>query len=67
MRNYLSKFGTIAGIITILVSLMGCAQTRKLSKLEILILSDTGYDDSKSKVISYIEAIDYEKIGGKTP
>ena len=61
MGNNLLKFGAVAGIVTIVISLMGCAQTRKLSKLEILILSDTGYDDSKSKVISYIEEIDYEK------
>lgn len=59
--NNLLKFGAVAGIVTIVISLMGCAQTRRLSKLEILILSDTGYDDSKSKVISYIEEIDYEK------
>ncbi len=59
--NNLLKFGAVAGIVTIVISLIGCAQTRKLSKLEILILSDTGYDDSKSKVISYIEEIDYEK------
>ncbi len=59
--NNLLKFGALAGIVTILIFLMGCAQTRKLSQLEILILSDTGYDDSKSKVISYIEEIDYER------
>ncbi|MFQ5687867.1 MAG: tetratricopeptide repeat protein [Candidatus Scalindua sp.] len=32
-----------------------------MSKLEILILSDTGYEDSKSRAISYIEEIDYER------
>ncbi len=59
--NNLLKFGAVAGIVTIVIFLMGCAQTRKLSKLEILILSDTGYEDSKSEVISYIEEIDYEE------
>ncbi|MGR3304260.1 MAG: tetratricopeptide repeat protein [Candidatus Scalindua sp.] len=59
--NNLLKLGVVAGIVTIVISLMGCAQTRKLTKLEILILIDDGYDDSKSKVISYIEEIDYEK------
>jgi tetratricopeptide (TPR) repeat protein len=61
MWNNLLKFGVVAGIVIIVISLMGCAQTRKLSKLEILVLNDNGYDDSKSKVISYIEEIDYEK------
>jgi tetratricopeptide (TPR) repeat protein len=61
MGNNLLKFGAVAGIITIVISLIGCAQTRKLSKLEILILKENGYDDSKSKVISYIEEIDYEE------
>ena len=61
MGNNLLKFGAVAGIVTIVISLMGCAQTKKLSKLEILILSDNGYDDSKSRAISYIEEIDYEK------
>ena len=61
MGNNLLKFGAVAGIVTIVISLIGCAQTRKLSKLEILILKENGYDDSKSKVISYIEEIDYEE------
>lgn len=61
MGNNLLKFGAVAGIVTIVISLIGCAQTKKLSKLEILILSENGYDDGKSKVISYIEEIDYEK------
>ncbi len=62
MRNYLSKFGNVAVIITILVSLIGCAQTRALNKLEELILNDNEYvhSHSKSKVICCIESIDYE-------
>ncbi len=63
MRNNLSKFGTVAVIITILISLIGCAQTRALNKLEELILDDNGYvhNHSKSKVICCIESIDYER------
>ncbi|MGR3293038.1 MAG: tetratricopeptide repeat protein [Candidatus Scalindua sp.] len=63
MRNNLSKFGTVAVIITILVSLIGCAQTRALKKLEALILEDNEYVHShlKSKVICCIESIDYER------
>jgi tetratricopeptide (TPR) repeat protein len=63
MGNYLSKCRTIAGIITILVSLIGCAQTRALNKLEKLILDDNEYvhSHSKSKVICCIESIDYER------
>ena len=62
MRNYLSKFGTAAGIITVLVSLMGCAQTRALHKLEELTLDSNEYvhNHSKSKVICCIESINYE-------
>ncbi len=63
MRNYLSKIRTVAGIITIIVSLMGCAQNRALNKLEKLTLNDNEYDHnhSKSKVICCIESIDYER------
>ncbi len=63
MRNNLSKFGTVALIITILVSLVGCAQTRALNKLEKLILDENEYvhSHSKSKVICCIESIDYER------
>ncbi len=61
MGNNLLKLGVVAGIVTIVISLMGCAQTRNLNQLEILILNDEGYDDSKSKVIGYIEEIDYER------
>ncbi len=62
MRNYLSKCGTVAGIITILVSLIGCAQTRALNKLERLVLDDDEYHShAKSSAISCIESIDYEK------
>ncbi len=59
----MSKFGTIAVIITILASLTGCAQTRALNKLEELILEDNEYvhSHSKSKVICCIESIDYER------
>ncbi len=63
MGNYLSKCGTVASIIAILVSLIGCAQTKALNKLEKLILNDNEYvhDHSKSKVICCIESIDYER------
>jgi len=63
MRNYLSKYGTVAVIMTILVSLVGCAQTRALNKLEELILDDNEYvhSQSKSRVICCIESIDYER------
>jgi tetratricopeptide (TPR) repeat protein len=62
MRNNLSKFGTVSVIITILVSLVGCAQNRALNKLEKLILDENEYvhSHSKSKVICCIESIDYE-------
>ncbi|MDP6924721.1 MAG: hypothetical protein R2568_01305 [Candidatus Scalindua sp.] len=64
MRSDLSKYKTAAGIITVIVFLMGCAQTRALSKLEELILDETEYDHDhghhKSEVISCIESIDYE-------
>lgn len=63
MRNNLSKPGTVAVIIIILVSLIGCAQTRALRKLEELILEDSEYvhSPSKSKIICCIESIDYER------
>ncbi|GAX60730.1 SLEI family protein [Candidatus Scalindua japonica] len=61
MKNYLSKFGTVAGIITILVSLMGCAQTRALNNLEKLILDQDEYEHCESKTICCIEAMDYER------
>ena len=63
MRNYLSKYGTVAVIMTILVSLVGCAQTRALNKLEELILDDNEYvhSHSKSRIICCIESIDYER------
>ena len=62
MRKNLPKFGTVAVIITILVSLVGCAQTRALNKLEKLILDDNEYvhNHSKSKVICCIESINYK-------
>ncbi len=63
MRNDLSKYGTAAGIITVIVLLAGCAQTRALHKLEELILDSNEYvhSHSKSKVICCIESIDYER------
>ena len=63
MRNNLSKSGTVAVIITILISLIGCAQTRTIHKLEELILDENEYDHShsKSNVICCIESIDYER------
>ena len=63
MRNNLSKSGTVAVIITILISLIGCAQTRTLHKLEELTLDNNEYahSHSKSKVICCIESIDYER------
>jgi len=61
-KKYLLQFGTVAGIITIVISLMGCAQTRALNKLERLILDDDEYHShAKSNVISSIESIDYER------
>lgn len=62
MKNYLSQFGTVAGIVTIVISLMGCAQTRALNKLERLVLDDNEYHShAKSNAISCIESIDYER------
>ncbi len=63
MRNNLSKSGTVAVLITILVSLIGCAQTRALHELEELTLDSNEYahSHSKSKVICCIESIDYER------
>ena len=62
MKKYLSQFGTVVGIITILVSLIGCAQTRALNKLERLVLDDDEYHShAKPNAISCIEEIDYER------
>jgi tetratricopeptide (TPR) repeat protein len=62
IENNLLKFGAVAGIVTIVISLMGCAQTRALNKLERLILDDDEYHShAKSNVISSIESIDYER------
>ncbi len=63
MRNDLSKYRTVAGIITVIALLTGCAQTRALNKLEELILDNNEYvhSHSKSKVICCIESIDYER------
>ncbi len=64
-KKYLLQFGTVAGVVTILISLIGCAQTRQtraLNKLERLVLDDDEYHGhAKSNVISSIESIDYEK------
>ena len=64
-KKYLLQFGTVAGVVTILISLIGCAQTRQtraLNKLERLVLDDDEYHShAKSNVISSIESIDYEK------
>ena len=61
-KKYLLQFGTVAGIITIVISLMGCAQTRALNKLERLVLDDDEYHShAKSSAISCIESIDYER------
>ena len=61
MKNYLLQFGTVAGIITILVSLIGCAQTRALNKLERLVLDyDEYHSHPKENAISCIESIDYQ-------
>lgn len=61
MKKYLLQFGTVAGVVTILISLIGCAQTRALNKLERLVLDDDEYHShAKSNVISSIESIDYE-------
>ncbi len=65
MRNDLLKYGTVAGIITVIALLAGCAQTRVLNKLEELILDENEYYQDhghhKSKVICCIESIDYER------
>ena len=62
IENNLLKFGAVAGIVTIVISLMGCAQTRALNKLERLVLDDDEYHShAKSNVISSIESIDYER------
>ena len=62
MKKYLLQFGTVAGVVTILISLIGCAQTRALNKLERLVLDDDEYHShAKSSVISCIESIDYER------
>ena len=62
MRKNLPKFEAVAGIITILVLLTGCAQTRTLNKLEKLILDENEYvhDHTKSRVICCVESIGYE-------
>ena len=62
MKKYLLQFGTVAGVVTILISLIGCAQTRALNKLERLVLDDDEYHShAKSSAISCIESIDYER------
>ena len=62
MKKYLLQFGTVAGVVTILISLIGCAQTRALNKLERLVLDDDEYHNhAKSSAISCIESIDYER------
>ena len=61
-KKYLLQIGTVAGVVTILISLIGCAQTRALNKLERLVLDDDEYHShAKSNVISSIESIDYER------
>ena len=61
-KKYLLQFGTVAGVVIILISLIGCAQTRALNKLERLVLDDDEYHShAKSNVISSIESIDYER------
>ena len=61
-KKYLLQFGTVAGVVTILISLIGCAQTRALNKLERLVLDDDEYHShAKPNVISSIESIDYER------
>ncbi len=61
-KKYLLQIGTVAGVVTILISLIGCAQTRALSKLERLVLDDDEYHShAKSSAISCIESIDYER------
>ncbi|MHC4307332.1 MAG: hypothetical protein ACYSR7_01750 [Planctomycetota bacterium] len=61
MRNYLSKLGTAAGIITILVLLFGCARTRALNKLEKLILDADEFEHCDLNEICCIESIDFER------
>ena len=61
MGNFLSKYGTIAGIITILVLLIGCARNRALNKLEKLILDADEFEHCDLKEICCIESIDFER------
>jgi len=62
MKKFLSQSGTVVGIITILVSLIGCAQTRALHKLERLVMDeDEFHSHSKPSAISCIDSIDYER------
>jgi tetratricopeptide (TPR) repeat protein len=62
VKKYLLQFGTVAGVATILIFLIGCAQTRALNKLERLVLDDDEYHNhAKSSAISCIESIDYER------
>ncbi|MBS1257018.1 MAG: hypothetical protein MAG551_00053 [Candidatus Scalindua arabica] len=62
MKKYLSQFGTVVGIITVLIFLIGCAQTIALNKLERLVLDDDEYHSHpKPNAISCIESIDYER------
>ena len=65
LGNYLSKCGTVVVIITILVLLIGCAQTRyaqtrAMKKLQKLVLDDSEYEHCDLKEICCIESFDYE-------
>ena len=60
MKSYVSVSKIIASIAVIFVSVCGCAQSKKFSKLEILLLNDEPYEESNSEVISHIQNIDYE-------
>ncbi|MCP5005514.1 MAG: hypothetical protein GY941_16485 [Planctomycetes bacterium] len=61
MKSDLSLMGYIAGITVIFASVCGCAQSKKFSKIETMILDQDLFEDGKSDVISYIENIDYEE------
>ncbi|GJQ58908.1 MAG: hypothetical protein D8M57_02190 [Candidatus Scalindua sp. AMX11] len=61
MRSYLSVLGTLISVAVIIVSVCGCAQSGKFSKLETLLLNDELYDESQSEVITQIEKNDYEE------
>ncbi len=61
MRGYIPKPVVLTSVAAIFALFIGCSHTRALSKLEKLILEDSGDVHCKSKAICCIESIDYEK------